>query len=112
MPPRFSIAEIGAQQFGNQVLRDPNILPAFASAFGVVAVSEVELLKVTEGEATPPKVTVAPEAKLEPARVTLVPPVVGPEVGETLLRKSVCGPAVANCWPFPICIGACPGKRR
>jgi hypothetical protein len=35
LPPKFSIAEIGAQQLGNNVLRDPDIMPAYAEAFGV-----------------------------------------------------------------------------
>jgi hypothetical protein len=32
---RFSVAEIGAQQFANEVLRDPSIMAAYAEAFGV-----------------------------------------------------------------------------
>jgi hypothetical protein len=35
LPPTFSIAEIGAQQLSNDILRDPDILPACAEAFGV-----------------------------------------------------------------------------
>ena len=32
---KFSVAEIGAQQLGPDILRDPDILPAYARAFGV-----------------------------------------------------------------------------
>jgi hypothetical protein len=35
LPARFSVAEIGAQQLSNDVLRDPDILAAYARAFGV-----------------------------------------------------------------------------
>jgi len=49
---------------------------------GVVAVMVVLLTTVTPVAAVPPKATVAPETKLVPVMVTLVPPVVGPEVGE------------------------------
>ena len=41
---------------------------------GVMAVSEVELLKVTDADAVPPKVTVVPETKFEPLIETDVPP--------------------------------------
>lgn len=35
LPARFSVAEIGAQQLSNEVLRDPDIMRAYAEAFGV-----------------------------------------------------------------------------
>jgi hypothetical protein len=35
LPERFSVAEVGAQQLSNDVLRDPDILPAYARSFGV-----------------------------------------------------------------------------
>lgn len=35
LPPRFSVAEIGAQQFANEVLRDGGVLADYAAAFGV-----------------------------------------------------------------------------
>src|SRR5262249_56362556 len=35
LPARFSVAEIGAQQLSNEVLRDPHIMRAYAEAFGV-----------------------------------------------------------------------------
>lgn len=36
LPGRFSIVDIGAQQLANEVLRDQEIMPAYAAAFGVV----------------------------------------------------------------------------
>src|SRR6185312_14806582 len=50
---------------------------------GVVAVIEVLLTTVTLLAAVPPKLTPAPERKLVPPMVTVVPPPVGPELGET-----------------------------
>lgn len=35
LPDRFAIAEIGAQQFSSEVLHDPDIMAAYAAAFGV-----------------------------------------------------------------------------
>jgi hypothetical protein len=57
---------------------------------------------VTEAAAIPPKVTVAPSSNPLPAIVTVVPPVTGPELGETLLTVGgavkVKAPAsVADC---------------
>jgi hypothetical protein len=48
---------------------------------GEVAVSEVAEATVTPVAATPPKLTVAPDAKFLPVTVTTVPPPVGPWVG-------------------------------
>ena len=59
---------------------------------GVTAVIEVELLTVTEGEATAPKSTVAPLTKPVPVRVTAVPPAMGPDVGATDDRVGAGGP--------------------
>jgi hypothetical protein len=50
---------------------------------GVRAVSRVELEKVTLVAAAPPTVTVAPDTKFVPVSVIVVPPDVGPDVGET-----------------------------
>ena len=45
---------------------------------------DVPLTTVTFVAAVPPKVTVAPLTKFVPVIVTLVPPPVGPEFGDTL----------------------------
>jgi hypothetical protein len=50
---------------------------------GVIHVIDVDELNTTEVQLVPPKVTVAPETKSLPDRVTDVPPVVFPKVGET-----------------------------
>ena len=52
-----------------------------ADSAGDVAVIEVAELTVTAVPVTVPNITVAPVAKFVPVMVTLVPPVVGPEVG-------------------------------
>jgi len=49
---------------------------------GVTAVIEVEDTTVTEVAAAPPMVTPVAPVKLVPVIVTLVPPAVGPELGE------------------------------
>jgi len=49
---------------------------------GVVAVMEVLLTTLMLLAAVPPKVTVAPVAKLLPLMLTAVPPFTVPEVGE------------------------------
>src|SRR5688500_15193298 len=51
---------------------------------GVVAVIVVLLVTTTPLAAVPPTVTVAPAAKPVPVIVICVPPVVGPDVGETV----------------------------
>src|SRR5438445_7858527 len=51
----------------------------------VVAVSEVLLTTVTLVAAVPPRLTVAPAAKPVPVRVTAVPPLLVPELGEIAL---------------------------
>jgi hypothetical protein len=48
----------------------------------------VELTHVTPLAATPPTRTVAPDTKFVPVRVIVVPPAVGPEVGETEVSVS------------------------
>jgi hypothetical protein len=53
---------------------------------GVVAVIWVELTTVTAVAAALPKVTVAPDAKPVPVRVTALPPAVEPLAGEMPLR--------------------------
>src|SRR6185436_4066448 len=58
----------------------PTVPAAWA---GAVAVSWIELLKVTEAAATSPNLTVAPLWKLVPVIVTEVPPLVKPCPGET-----------------------------
>ena len=50
---------------------------------GVRAVTWVALENTTLVAATPPTRTVAPDTKLVPVSVMVVPPVVGPDVGET-----------------------------
>ena len=52
---------------------------------GETAVIEVDETTVTLVAATVPKSTVAPGIKLVPVMVTEVPPVVGPEVGLTVV---------------------------
>ena len=52
---------------------------------GVVAVICVPLTTTTLVAAAVPNVTVAPEAKLVPVIVTVVPPAAGPLLGLTLL---------------------------
>ena len=49
---------------------------------GVVAVIVVELVTLTPVAAVPPKVTEAPLTKFVPVMVTLVPPAIGPELGD------------------------------
>src|SRR5437870_12844859 len=51
----------------------------------VVAVSEVLLTTLTLLAAVPPRLTVAPAAKPVPVRVTAVPPLLVPELGEIAL---------------------------
>jgi hypothetical protein len=60
-------------------------LTAPAAWAGVVAVIVVLLTTLTLVAALPPKLTVALAAKFVPVIVTAVPPVAGPEVGDTLL---------------------------
>jgi hypothetical protein len=62
------------------------ILEIPADLAGVVHVIDVDELKTTEVQLVPPKVTVAPETKSLPDRVTDVPPAVVPKVGETLTK--------------------------
>ena len=50
---------------------------------GVRAVSCVALTNATFVAAAPPTRTVAPETKFAPVSVIVVPPAVGPEVGDT-----------------------------
>ena len=52
---------------------------------GVVALIDVLPTTVTLVAGVPPKLTVAPEANPVPEIETPVPPVVGPDAGETLL---------------------------
>ena len=53
-----------------------------ASPAGVIQVIDLLLTKVVERHVVPPIVTVAPRAKLVPAMLTAVDPVVGPKLGE------------------------------
>ena len=50
---------------------------------GVRAVTCVALTNVTFVAAVPPTRTVAPDTKFVPVRVIVVPPAVGPDVGDT-----------------------------
>ena len=58
-----------------------------AACAGTVAVMVVALVTLTLVAATPSKVIVAPEAKLFPVMVTIVPPAVGPVAGLTSFYK-------------------------
>ena len=60
-------------------------LTAPAECVGVVAVIRVSLATTTLVAAMPPKLTVAPLVNLVPVIVTLVPPLIEPEPGLTLL---------------------------
>src|SRR3989442_6884986 len=55
-----------------------------AACAGVVAVIVMLFTTLTPVAALPPRLTVAPGAKLVPVIVTAVPPVVGPDEGATL----------------------------
>jgi hypothetical protein len=55
---------------------------------GVRAVMEVLLTTVTFVAAVPPNETVAPLEKFDPVIVTFVPPVTGPEAGDTPLIET------------------------
>jgi len=76
---------------------------------GVVAVIVVLLATVTFVAAAVPNVTVAPETKLVPVMVTLVPPTVVPVFGETPVTVGV-GTAYVNplarlpLWPFSLTV--------
>ena len=76
MKPPESVADC-VSAFVTVTSADPGV-PA-----GVTAVMEVALTNVTEVAATPPTVTVAPEAKSVPVIVIVVPPAEGPSAGET-----------------------------
>jgi hypothetical protein len=52
---------------------------------GVVALSDVELLNTTPVADAPPTVTVAPDWKPVPVIVIDVPPLTGPELGDTVV---------------------------
>src|SRR5207249_11179360 len=70
----------------------------------VVAVSEVLLTTVTLVAAVPPRLTVAPAAKPVPLRVTAVPPLLVPELGEIALTVGaglvpVSLPVTVPVWP-------------
>jgi hypothetical protein len=56
-----------------------------AEPAGVVAVICVELSTVKLAAAVPPKVTEVAPVRLVPVMVTLVPPAVGPLLGDTLV---------------------------
>ena len=60
-----------------------------AAPAGVLAVIDVALATTTLVAAVPPTVTVAPAAKLVPVSVTVVPPVVGPDAGDTAVSVGV-----------------------
>ena len=52
------------------------------------------LLATVADAATPPNETLAPDTKFDPLIVTVVPPDVGPELGEMLLITGVAGGAM------------------
>ena len=64
-----------------------------ADSAGEVAVMEVVLTTVTPVAATVPNFTVLPALKLVPVMVTVVPPVVGPVLGVTLVTVGAGGTA-------------------
>jgi hypothetical protein len=64
-----------------------------AACAGVEAVIVVALLTFTLVGAAPPTVTVAPAANPAPVMVMFVPPAIGPDAGDTLLRLTVDGTA-------------------
>ena len=66
-------------------------LTAPAACAGVFAVIVVLLVTLTLRADEPPKLTVAPETKLVPVRVTLVPPAVDPLVGVMLVTVGADG---------------------
>jgi hypothetical protein len=61
---------------------------------GVVAVMRLALVTLTFVAAAPPTRTVAPEAKFVPEMVSVVPPVVGPLVGEMAVTVGAAGGGV------------------
>jgi hypothetical protein len=73
-----------------------------AVAGGVRAVSDVEPLTVTPVAATPPTSTeVPPGAKPVPLIVSRVPPVTGPDAGETLVMSRIGVPSPMTMPPVP-----------
>jgi hypothetical protein len=60
-------------------------LTAPAAWAGVTALIVVELTTLTDVAGDPPTLTVAPDWKFVPLIVTLVPPLVEPELGEIVL---------------------------
>jgi hypothetical protein len=75
---------------------------------GVVAVIDVLLATVTPVAAVPPKVTVSPAAKFVPVMVTPVPPLVGPELGETEPTVGAGVPPEPEALKVAICITQLP----
>jgi len=67
-------------------------LRTLSACAGETAVISVEETTVKLVAATPPKRTLVAPVKFVPVMVTVVPPVLGPEVGETLV--TVGAPAV------------------
>ena len=76
------------------------ITPALPARWpGVTATICEELVTGHGCCVVPPNVTVAPDAKLAPLIVTVVPPEVGPEDGEMLLTTGVEGAAILTLKP-------------
>lgn len=62
------------------------VMSTVAEPAGAIAVIEVALLTIKLVAAAPPKRTAVAPAKPAPAMVTVVPPAVGPDAGETSAR--------------------------
>ena len=75
---------------------------------GVTTVIEVELALTIEMPAVPPKVTPVVALRLEPVIVTVVPPAIGPDAGETLdingAATYVNAPELVTLPPEPVTI--------
>jgi len=87
-----TLLTVGATAYVKPLLRVPLwlfdvtvIFTGPAAPAGVIAVMDVLLTTVTFVAAAEPNFTVAGDAKFAPVRVTVVPPVVEPTLGETLM---------------------------
>src|SRR5262245_24386314 len=91
--------------FGNVALAPPGIETTTsttpAARAGVRAVIVLALTTVTPVAAVPPKVTVAPEAKAVPVKVTAVAPTGLPVFGVTAVTASETGAGPAGFPPSP-----------
>ena len=79
MNPSTSVAEVASATLVTTTLTAPR------ACAGVVAVIWVVPVTVMPVASSPPKVTLASEAKCVPVMVTVVPPAIGPRVGSTVV---------------------------